>query len=239
VQVLTALVLAWFGVRPGEHGHAGAEPHPAVYTQLLNFVRVLLPVAFMFLSALAPYLPRVGSRMGFSPEWSATLPAGWMAWRVVTFFALERLHGWHGRWWTPMLGVASLLVGFGVVVLTPTIVGPGTAGVGLLLAGLGVFGVGVGIIYCAALYYAMEVGAAEVDAGGTHEMLIGVGYSVGPACGLAGLAVTGTVALGSEQIMLVLVSVLALVATGAAMSQAQRAARQRRGEPTSTTARAA
>ena len=42
----------------------------------------------------------------------------------------------------------------------------------------------IATIYTGAIYYAMAVGHSEVDAGGTHEALIGVGYTVGPACGL-------------------------------------------------------
>jgi hypothetical protein len=48
----------------------------------------------------------------------------------------------------------------------------------------------VGTIYAGAFYYAMAVGAAEVEAGGKHEALIGAGYCLGPVCGLlAGKAV--------------------------------------------------
>jgi hypothetical protein len=46
-------------------------------------------------------------------------------------------------------------------------------------------------VYTGAIYYAMEVHKSDVDAGGTHETLVGLGYSVGPACGLlATLAVS-------------------------------------------------
>ena len=44
------------------------------------------------------------------------------------------------------------------------------------------------VIYAGAIYYAMEVGAAEVEAGGMHEALIGVGYTGGPMLGV--MAVT-------------------------------------------------
>jgi hypothetical protein len=54
-----------------------------------------------------------------------------------------------------------------------------------MLAGLVAFGAGHGILYFASLYYAMAVGGAEVDAGGTFEALIGAGYVVGPLAGLA------------------------------------------------------
>jgi uncharacterized membrane protein len=50
----------------------------------------------------------------------------------------------------------------------------------MIFLGLSMFGVGMGIVYYAALYYAMAVGRAEVNAGGIHEALIGGGYMVGP-----------------------------------------------------------
>ena len=52
------------------------------------------------------------------------------------------------------------------------------------VAGLVALGIGMATIYSGALYYALVVGQAEVEAGGTHEALIGVGYTVGPLCGL-------------------------------------------------------
>jgi hypothetical protein len=44
----------------------------------------------------------------------------------------------------------------------------------------------MGLTYYAALYYALAVGHAEVDAGGNFEALIGLGYCVGPLLGWPG-----------------------------------------------------
>jgi hypothetical protein len=49
----------------------------------------------------------------------------------------------------------------------------------------------MGMVYFSALYYAMSVGHAQVDAGGTHEALIGSGYTIGPLAVLGGLALGG------------------------------------------------
>jgi len=71
--------------------------------------------------------------------------------------------------------------------------------VAVVLLGELVFGVSAGMTYYAALYYAMVVKNASVDAGGAHEGLIGAGYAVGPAAGLAGNALApavGGVVLG-------------------------------------------
>ena len=61
----------------------------------------------------------------------------------------------------------------------------------ILGASLALFGAGHGVVYYAAIYYAMSVGHAAVDASGTHEGLIGVGYALGPAVGLAGITIGG------------------------------------------------
>src|SRR6185369_11357868 len=58
----------------------------------------------------------------------------------------------------------------------------------LLAAGLIIFGTGMGLTYYAALYYSLAVGQAAVEAGGTFEVLIGVGYLLGPLLGIAGHA---------------------------------------------------
>jgi MFS family permease len=95
-----------------------------------------------------------------------------------------------------VVGVVTLIVGFAGCVLS-RVVGGEQLGMaqGLLLGGLAVFGVGMGIVYSGAIYYAMEVGSAQVEAGGTHEALIGVGYTLGPALALVA-------ALGVERGML-------------------------------------
>ena len=58
----------------------------------------------------------------------------------------------------------------------------------LVLVGEALFGWALGVIYYAALYYAMVVKNASVEAGGGHEMLIGSGFVLGPAAGLIGVA---------------------------------------------------
>ena len=65
--------------------------------------------------------------------------------------------------------------------------GAGAVGA-VLVVGLAVYGLGKALVYMAALHYGLAVGKSEVQAGGKHEALIGCGYAVGPACGLAATA---------------------------------------------------
>lgn len=195
-HVLAAGLLVFFAPRPPHAGEVDHDPHPPVYVRLLATCRLLLPASYIALSALAPYLPFAFRELGVPGAWETPLAAVWMAARVGVFALFERWHGWHGRWWAPLGAMALLLAGFGACVLAPAWGDPtGSPAPGLivLVAGLAAFGTGMAALYAAALYYAMEVGRAEVDAGGVHEALIGAGYTIGPACGLlaAGIVTGG------------------------------------------------
>ena len=100
--------------------------------------------------------------------------------RVGVMLLMWRAGFWHGRWGTLLLGAGMMTGGFALVVLSPALF--------LMLLGFGVFGAGLGVVYYAALYYAMAVGRAQIDAGGRHESLIGVGYTIGPVAVLLGIA---------------------------------------------------
>lgn len=227
VHILAGLILLrTFNARPGTHAHHEHTPHPPVYTELLTFLRILLPTAFLFISTLSPYLPGALGGLGIKTDLATTIASTWLLTRVLTFLAMERWHGWHGRWSTVLWGGGILLVSFTLTVLAPLLL-PREAALATVIAALAALGIGIGIIYCAALYYAMEVGAAEVDAGGIHETLIGVGYSVGPACGLAAIAIAEsrlTPAMAYEPIMALLVCLFALAAAGAGLRFARRVA---------------
>ncbi len=155
------------------------QPHPEVYEPLLKVFRFMLPTSYLLMYCLNPLLPATIARLSVPEAWAAPLASTFLVTRTLTFLLFGRWHGWHGRWRTPLWTGAALFAGFGLAV---------TAGsVPILVAGLSLFGLGLGGIYAAALYYAMEVGGAAVDAGGTHETLIGLGYTLGPLVGLCGI----------------------------------------------------
>jgi hypothetical protein len=60
----------------------------------------------------------------------------------------------------------------------------------VVLLGEAFFGISAGVLYYSSLYCAMVVKNASVDAGGSHEGLIGTGFALGPAAGLLGLGLT-------------------------------------------------
>ncbi|HRQ71646.1 MAG TPA: hypothetical protein PLU35_01315 [Phycisphaerales bacterium] len=185
LHVATAGISWTLGAEPGRHMESRCEPHSPVYRSLLGVLRILLPTSYFIAAAWQPFAPTAVERIGVAVAWQTPLVATWMASRVLVFFVMERWHGWHGRWGTPLAGAFLLGIGFAASVLAP-LAGEGTPGLGAMIAGLSTLGLGMGIIYSAALYYAMEVGEAAVSAGGKHEALIGLGFTLGPVCGLAG-----------------------------------------------------
>ncbi len=180
-NLLGLATLAWFAIRPGHHDpdlavvHVGPE-----YRLLLRSARVLLPLSYVLHSAMTPLLPYRLEELAVPVGWETPAAGTWLVVRFLAFLVLWRLSFWHGRWGTLLLGGLAMAGGFGVVVAAPSFP--------LMLLGLGLVGAGHGVIYYAALYYAMAVGRAAVDASGTHEGLIGAGYGVGPLAGLAGRA---------------------------------------------------
>ena len=183
MDVLTVAWVMKLPREPGAHAPEHHEPHPPIYATLLTTFRTLLPTGYIMLSAMSPYLPGAMKRMGVGPTAAVQLAASWLVARAITFWLMGRAQSWHGKWWPAVVGATLVFAGFGVTVVTPGFL-KGTAGVAVQVAGLVVFGVGMAIVYSGAVYYALEVGRAEVEAGGTHESLVGVGYTIGPLCPL-------------------------------------------------------
>ncbi len=219
-QALSVLCLIPLSPEPARHLEGRHEPHPAHWARLLVWFRVLLPVGYVLCGAISPLLPTAIARLGIEGGWMTPVASAWVTSRVVVFLLFERWGGWHGKRWMPWLAGLGLVGGFICAVIAPGWIAqlvPGWAGVGILMLSLAVFGVGHATAYVGALYYAMELGDAEVDAGGTHEALIGVGYGMGPVLGLGAIAAAGAPDTPAfEGWLVALVLVVALGAIGVA-----------------------
>lgn len=185
--VLTALgavhlaclpLLLMLPLHPEAHGAAQVEDEvpKELARRLLHVFRGLLAFSYVLISYVLPGLPDRLAEFGVGVDWRTPLVSTWVLVRVGMFVLLERWHGWHGRWRTPAWSLGALLVGFALLVSAGDPV--------TLVAGLVVFGIGAGGAYNGAIFYAMDVGAAEVDAGGKHEAVLGAGYLAGPVIGL-------------------------------------------------------
>ena len=211
IHLIIAFLVMRLSDEPAVHIEQEHEPHPPVYVPLLTVFRMMLIASYVILSVMTPLLPSIETKLGLPELWWTPVASTWLVVRIVFFALFERWHGWHGHWWVPWVGMSALVIGFAIAMIAPMLGTSGletlnTAGLLTLIAGLSLAGVGIAITYYGALYYAMAVGGSDVDSGGKHEAFIGVGYTLGPLCGLIGgalyqggagvIAVTSVVVLG-------------------------------------------
>jgi hypothetical protein len=206
---LSLIFLPRFTPMTGRHGEDATAQHPAVFRDLLVAFRIMLPVAYVVVNTLIPYLPAAMTKIGVEHGWQTVLFATYQFSRSATFLFLHLRTSWHGRWSLAIAGPALIVTGFGTVIGSGWL--HGFAGLSVLIAGLMMLGTGMAAVYVGAIYYAMEVGHDRVDAGGAHEALIGIGYAGGPAFGLAATyaASSGwTGSIGADNLLLIGVGVL-------------------------------
>lgn len=192
VVVLHAVTL-WLLRRVAKHPAHLAHDHPerpdparlTRYRSMLTSSRWTMLASYSLIFLLAPLLPTIFEPLTDSVEeetgWAAVID--WM--RLSTFALMWAWAGWYGKVWPLLFSIVALIAGFFMVLFggnLPTVV------VGEVL-----FGVASGVTYYAALYYALVVKNAAVDAGGVHEALIGMGFALGPLMGLAGIGLAGPV----------------------------------------------
>ncbi len=182
INLVSLALMRPLRTRPVHLPHDHPErPNAAVLGRLgglLASSRWSMITSYSLLWILAALMPDIFGRLQVEVEWATAASAMLDAVRVATFLGLQLWLGWHGRAWPLALVIGALPLGFFLVV--------SEANLATVLAGEVVFGVAAGMTYYAALYYAMVVKNASVDAGGGHEGLIGAGFTLGPVAGLAG-----------------------------------------------------
>jgi Na+/melibiose symporter-like transporter len=161
-----------------DHPQHPAEDRVRRFRALLASSRWSMFVSYAMMFVILPLAPSIFAALGHSVSVATALTAVLYAVRCAVFLVMERTERWHGSALVPAVVVFVMPVGFFLVLL-----GPSTA---ITVVGLAVFGVAAGLAYAGALYYAIVVGNASVDAGGKHEAIIGLGFTLGPALGVAG-----------------------------------------------------
>ena len=149
------------------------------YRALMGWARWQMLGCYASMLVLAALMPQVFERLGFSVPIATALAAVIAMMRLVTFAALQRYSGWRNRALPLAMVMAALPMGFYMALFGPNI--------GVVICGEIFFGWAAGMAYTGALYYGMVVGNASVGAGGKHEGLIGLGFTIGPIAALIGI----------------------------------------------------
>ena len=197
LNIVTFVLLWGLPAKPMhlEHDH----PHRPKPRQIIRLKSLLLSSrwsmfgSYTLMFLLAPLLPFIfADRLKFDPGPATVLASLIDLSRFLTFFVMWMWIGWHGKRSVLVLGIAMMPVGFLLTLLGGDL--------STVLLGEVLFGIAAGMTYYAALYYAMVVQNAAVEAGGTHEGLIGSGFAVGPGIGLVGVYLGGA-ATGNAGLM--------------------------------------
>jgi hypothetical protein len=167
---------------------------------------MLLSYALLFL--LAPLLPEVLERFELGVTRATQVAAVLDVARLLAFWALGAWLGWRGRAWPIFLAIAVLPFAFLLALFGGSLAS--------VLLGEVVFGACSGLLYTSALYYALVVKNAAVEAGGAHEGLIGLGFALGPLTGLLAQALEPSVG-GRVLAVLVSLAPLCLLFSGLAL----------------------
>lgn len=163
---------------PDDHPERPTEEHVVRMHALLHASRWLLLGSYASYFVLAALMPGVFKDMKIAVGHATMLSAVIEVVRVITFFFMQRRPGWHFKVWPVVASICLVPIGFILIVSSGSLPA--------ILIGEVLFGVAMGLTYYCALYYAMVVKNAAVDAGGIHEGLIGIGFVVGPIAGLIG-----------------------------------------------------
>jgi len=158
------------------------------YQALMGWARWQMLGCYAAMWVLMALLPHVFGRLGFTVRTATVLAAVLHVMRLVTFATLQRYSGWRNRALPLAIVIVTLPTSFFMALFGPN--------VAVVVCGEILFGWTAGMAYTAALYYGMVVGNASVGAGGKHEGLIGLGFTIGPAAGLIGSFVVGSAAGG-------------------------------------------
>jgi MFS family permease len=207
-NVIAALFAVPLRVRPlhleESHPERPGPRETARLSALLASARWCMLLSYALLFLLAPLMPQLFERLRL-PVTQATAAAGVLDLARLACFALLGVWtGWRGRSWPLVLAIAAMPLSFFMILFGTNLP--------LVLLGECVYGLGAGFAYTAALYYALVVKNASVDAGGAHEGLIGLGFALGPLAGIVAQSMHGVTG-GYMPAMLVSIAPLMLLCT--------------------------
>ena len=190
-----------------EHLHEShpERPDPAEllrYSALTVSARWAMMLSYSLIFLLAPLMPDILGGLGLDVARSTPAAALLDMGRLASFLLVAAYSGWRSRVTPLVVAIFALPAAFCMVLFARHL--------SLALLGEVLLGLAAGFAYYSALYYALVVKNASVDAGGAHEALIGLGYALGPLAGLAAQTV-GSAAGGEGKSFAILAAALPLV----------------------------
>jgi hypothetical protein len=164
---------------------APLQPQPRRHSAIrakgfLRMAWLANPFAYVAINTIIAIIPGLAQRHELTPMWAGFFCSVWFFARFGAFAALWLWPGWHYRFRWFVGAYSMLLLGFSVILLSPSL-WP------VLIAQVA-FGAAVGLVYYSSLFYSMDVGETKGEHGGIHEAAIGAGIFGGPAVGAAALA---------------------------------------------------
>ena len=134
--------------------------------------------SYAMMQILASLLPGKFAEMGVSVAKAGLIASFVDASRTFAFLLMAATAWWHGRKIILASVSCTIAAGFCMAMFSSSIP--------LIIAGEVIYGVSAGFAYYSALYYAMVLSNASVGAGGSHESVIGIGFTVGPIVVISG-----------------------------------------------------
>lgn len=167
---------------PADHPLRPTQEVMTYLKSMLAGSRWLMLASYSSMWVLVALMPTIFDKLGLRVSKASGASGLLDVVRWGAFMALQFWSGWHYRARYLIAGLIGLPAGFFMVLYGPDLT--------TVLAGEVVFGLSAGLIYYSALFYAMIVKNASVEAGGAHEGLIGAGFAIGPIAGLIGIAIS-------------------------------------------------
>lgn len=246
------MLLKWHAKRPIVETHEASNPEgsvpssfqtiePEKLRKLTLLFQFLLPLVFVCMSTVNPYLPVALAAVGVPLSWQTVVAATWMLARLAGFVFLWKTTFWYGRFLTAIVAVGMAMTGCIVVFAVPTYFtyfrsSPADLsstsssqpafsiiGLAIILGGLAVYGFGLATIGNSCFVYTIQKGSAHVSSTALFEFISSTGSIVGPVVGLGFFGLQQWEILGPEYappltLGIVLVIIVTLTTAGFTVS---------------------
>ena len=179
--------------------------------------RTALPATYAVIYGLMPLMPYLQAIRVLDTARQTAVASVWLWARLLAFAVLATGSWWHTRPRLLLWAALLMLLSFFGMTLPPTHGSSPVIDLASMVFWQIVFGGALGMIYSASLYFGMVLSEGSTEHGGYHEALIGLGWVLGPAAGVAGMSIrpgetwAGVAAVGS----IIAVSVVIVVVTAA------------------------